>query len=129
MEAVPKLAMLEYDLKSSPDNSDLIDKLKAVIHVSWMSNVVVKYKSMDFLVQLPLMQLNYREDPETFAKELEEFSRLRSYACIRPIIDFSGLTQLRRYYAQLHLLQNRFKIKKSGPEGAEPNQVPFIFSW
>ena len=80
-----------------------------------MSNVVVKYKSMDFLVQLPLLQLNYREEPETFAKELEEFSRLRSYACIRPIIDFSGLTQLRRYYAQLHLLQNRFKIKKSGP--------------
>ena len=34
MEAVPKLSMLEYDLKSSPDNSDLIEKLKAVIHVS-----------------------------------------------------------------------------------------------
>ena len=35
MEAVPKLAMLEYELKQSPDNSDLIQKLKALIHVSF----------------------------------------------------------------------------------------------
>ena len=81
-----------------------------------------------------ILQLNYREDPEMFTKELEEFSRLRSYACIRPIMDFSGLTQLRRYYAQLHLLQNRFKIRKPGREGAAPaegggNPVPFVFSW
>jgi len=98
MEAAPKLPMLQYELKSSPDNLDFIHKLKALI------------------------QGHYNEDPDSFAKELEELAKLRSYACIRPVSDYSGISLLKRYYAQLHLLQNRFKVRK-GSEG------PFQFSW
>ena len=68
------------------------------------------------------MQNTFNEDPEAFVKELDEISRLRSNSCIRPKADFTGVTEVKRYYAQLHLLQNRFKIK-SGDEG------PFHFTW
>ena len=64
----------------------------------------------------------YNEDPDTFAKELGEIGKLRSNSCIRPKEDFTGVTEIKRYYSQLHLLQNRFKIE-SGDKG------PFNFSW
>ena len=68
------------------------------------------------------IQINYNEDPDSFAKELDEVGRLRSNSCIRPREDVTGVTDIKRYYSQLHLLQNRFKIE-SGDKG------PFNFSW
>ena len=70
----------------------------------------------------PLHQNSYNEDPEAFTKELDEIGKLRSNSCIRPKEDFTGVTEVKRYYSQLHLLQNRFKIE-SGDKG------PFNFSW
>jgi hypothetical protein len=35
MEAVPKLSMLHFDLKYSPENTDFLLKLKRLIHVSF----------------------------------------------------------------------------------------------
>ena len=64
----------------------------------------------------------YNEDPELFVKELEEITKLRSNSCIRPKEDVTGVTDLKRYYSQLHLLQNRFKLE-GGDKG------PFNFSW
>ena len=64
----------------------------------------------------------YNEDPELFVKELEEIAKLRSNSCIRPKEDVTGVTDLKRYYSQLHLLQNRFKLE-GGDKG------PFNFSW
>ena len=34
MEAVPRLSMLHFDLKYSPENTDFLLKLKRLIHVS-----------------------------------------------------------------------------------------------
>ena len=64
----------------------------------------------------------YNEDPELFLKELDEIGKLRSNSCIRPKEDVTGITDLKRYYSQLHLLQNRFKLE-GGDKG------PFNFSW
>ena len=68
------------------------------------------------------LKTHYNEDPDQFSKELEELGKLRSHSCIRPVSDYSGIKALKRYYCQLHLIQNRFKIK-SGNEG------PLQFSW
>ena len=53
----------------------------------------------------------YNEDPDSFTKELEEIGKLRSNSCIRPKEDVTGVADIKRYYSQLHLLQNRFKIE------------------
>jgi tyrosine-protein phosphatase non-receptor type 23 len=54
---------------------------------------------------------------------LDEISALRSNSCIRPMANINGITALKKYYCQLHFLQNRFKIKGGSEDG------PFAFPW
>ena len=55
-------------------------------------------------------QERYREDPNTFTKELSDLEALRANACIRPTQDFAGVANVQRYYSQLQFLKNRFKV-------------------
>ena len=41
MEAVPKLSMLHFDLKYSPENTDFLLKLKKLIHVKLFIRLVI----------------------------------------------------------------------------------------
>ena len=83
MEACPKLPMIHFDLKFSPDNGDFAHRLKQLIYD------------------------RYREDPNGFAKEISELETLRANACIRPTQDFAGVSNVKRYYSQLQFLKNR----------------------
>lgn len=52
----------------------------------------------------------YQEDPETFSKEIYDLEILRA-AAYNPSIDEAGYNVIKRYYCQLHSLQNRFPIE------------------
>lgn len=90
MEAVPRLPMLNFDLKTSPENPDLDNKLKLLI-----------------------AQLG--EDPSGFEKEIKEFGTLRANSCIRPSVSVEGAATAKKYYCQLLFLKNRFKIGSDSP--------------
>ena len=61
-------------------------------------------------------QERYREDPNTFTKEISDLEALRANACIRPTQDFAGVANVQRYYSQLQFLKNRFKVDHIFPE-------------
>lgn len=52
----------------------------------------------------------YQEDPETFSKEIYELETLRA-AAYNPSNDVNGCNLIKRYYCQLHSLQNRFPLE------------------
>lgn len=89
MEAVPRLPMISFQLKVSPEPTTFGPKLKQYIR--------------DF----------YNKDPGTFAHEIHQLESLRAVA-IRPPIDVAGCSLLKRYYCQLHFLQSRFPMGKDG---------------
>lgn len=62
----------------------------------------------------------YQEDPETFSKEIYELETLRA-AAYNPSIDETGYNVIKRYYCQLHSLQNRFPIEN------DRNMVNFVW--
>lgn len=51
----------------------------------------------------------YHEDPDSYAKEFRELEQLRGLA-VRPRVDFECCSTVKRYYSQLHSLQNRFPL-------------------
>jgi tyrosine-protein phosphatase non-receptor type 23 len=53
MEAVPRLPMMDFELKTSPDNVDFASKLR------------------------DLIVTNFGEDPSSFSKEIKELESLR----------------------------------------------------
>lgn len=90
MEAVPRLPMICFDLKVSPDRHPAdFGKLKQYIR--------------DF----------YHEDPESYSAEIHKLESLRAMA-VRPATDVTGCSVLKRYYCQLHFLQSRFPMSKDG---------------
>uniref|UniRef100_A0A6P4E8D9 Tyrosine-protein phosphatase non-receptor type 23 n=1 Tax=Drosophila rhopaloa TaxID=1041015 RepID=A0A6P4E8D9_DRORH len=80
MEAVPRLHMLWFALKSSPEGT---------------SFAALKKYIAEF----------YHEDPEAFSKEVHALETLRNQA-MHTTKD--GAPVMKRYYCQLHALQNRF---------------------
>ncbi|XP_033207497.1 tyrosine-protein phosphatase non-receptor type 23 isoform X2 [Belonocnema kinseyi] len=90
MEAVPRLPMVSFQLKVSPEPTCFGTKLKQYIR--------------DF----------YNEDPESYNTEIHQLESLRASA-VRPPIDVKGCELLKRYYCQLHFLQSRFPMGKDGP--------------
>lgn len=62
----------------------------------------------------------YQEDPDTFSKEIHELETLRSAAYCASI-DEQGYNLIKRYYCQLHSLQNRF------PLDDDPNVTTFTW--
>ncbi|KAH8849371.1 Tyrosine-protein phosphatase non-receptor type 23 [Schistosoma japonicum] len=68
-------------------------------------------KKSDFVPELqPLkryIEVQYQQSSSLFNKEFSDFLSLRKDAC-EPSIDYTGLSGLKRYYAQLQLLKGRF---------------------
>ncbi|XP_043647782.1 tyrosine-protein phosphatase non-receptor type 23 [Drosophila teissieri] len=93
MEAVPRLHMLGFALKSSPEGT---------------SFAALKKYIAEF----------YHEDPEAYSKEVHALETLRNQA-MRTTKD--GAPVMKRYYCQLHALQNRF------PQLAD--RGIFTFTW
>ncbi|XP_022211200.2 tyrosine-protein phosphatase non-receptor type 23 isoform X1 [Drosophila obscura] len=93
MEAVPRLHMLWFALKSSPEGT---------------SFAALKKYIAEF----------YHEDPEAYSKEVHALETLRNQA-MRTTKD--GAPVMKRYYCQLHALQNRF------PQLADKGI--FTFTW
>ncbi|XP_017040383.1 tyrosine-protein phosphatase non-receptor type 23 [Drosophila ficusphila] len=93
MEAVPRLHMLWFALKSSPEGT---------------SFAALKKYIAEF----------YHEDPEAYSKEVHALETLRNQA-MRTTKD--GSPVMKRYYCQLHALQNRF------PQLAD--RGIFTFTW
>ncbi|XP_076632683.1 tyrosine-protein phosphatase non-receptor type protein myopic isoform X1 [Colletes latitarsis] len=89
MEAVPRLPMIYFQLKVSPEPTTFGPKLKQYIR--------------DF----------YNEDAESYANEIYQLESLRTMA-VRPPIDMAGCLLLKKYYCQLHFLQSRFPMEKDG---------------
>nr|XP_033334560.1 tyrosine-protein phosphatase non-receptor type 23 isoform X1 [Megalopta genalis] len=89
MEAVPRLPMISFQLKVSPETTTFGLKLKQYI--------------LDF----------YNEDPESYSNEIHQLESLRAMA-IRPPVDMAGCLLLKKYYCQLHFLQSRFPMGKDG---------------
>ncbi|XP_014669831.1 PREDICTED: tyrosine-protein phosphatase non-receptor type 23-like, partial [Priapulus caudatus] len=89
MEAVPLMPMISLELKTSPESTDFSAALK---------KYVKEY---------------YHEDPESYNKEIKELEQLRQNA-IKASKDFMGCSVLKRYFAQLHLLQSRFPMSEGG---------------
>ncbi|BES89352.1 BRO1 [Nesidiocoris tenuis] len=95
MEAVPRLPMINFDLKISPDRPPVdFSKLKQYIR--------------DF----------YNEDPESYATEIRNLESLRANA-VRPVKDVTGCLVLKKYFCQLHFLQSRFPMAREGPAAVE----------
>ncbi|XP_028169896.1 tyrosine-protein phosphatase non-receptor type 23 [Ostrinia furnacalis] len=90
MEAVPKLPLISFELKVSPENTHFGPKLKQYIAEA------------------------YREDPESYSNEIHQLEGLRS-AAVRPSLDSAGLSALVRYFCQLRALQSRFPMVKGQP--------------
>ncbi|XP_018043655.1 PREDICTED: tyrosine-protein phosphatase non-receptor type 23 isoform X2 [Atta colombica] len=90
MEAVPRLPMIWFQLKVSPEPTTFGPKLKQYIQ--------------DF----------YNEEPESYNSEIQQLENLRSMA-VRAPLDMAGCTLLKKYYCQLHFLQSRFPMYKDGP--------------
>uniref|UniRef100_A0A6B2EHM7 Putative tyrosine-protein phosphatase non-receptor type 23 n=1 Tax=Phlebotomus kandelakii TaxID=1109342 RepID=A0A6B2EHM7_9DIPT len=82
MEAVPRLPMLSFDLKQSPDPTSF----------SSLKRYIAEF---------------YHEDPESYAKEFHALESLRNSA-VRPSRDMDGSSIVKRYYCQLHSLVHRF---------------------
>ncbi|EFN72933.1 Tyrosine-protein phosphatase non-receptor type 23 [Camponotus floridanus] len=89
MEAVPRLPMIWFQVKVSPEPTTFGPKLKQYIR--------------DF----------YNEDPESYNNEIHQLESLRSMA-VRPPVDTAGCVLLKKYYCQLHFLQSRFPMGKDG---------------
>ena len=84
MEAVPRLPMINFDLKTSPENPDF-SKIKHLI-------------------------AGIGENPSGFDKEIKELETLRSFSCVRPTESVEGVAAAKKYYCQLLFLRNRFKL-------------------
>ncbi|CAG4976183.1 unnamed protein product [Parnassius apollo] len=90
MEAVPKLPLISFELKVSPENTHFGPKLKQYIAEA------------------------YREDPDSYGNEIHQLEGLRS-AAVRATVDAAGLSALNRYFCQLRAMQSRFPMAKGQP--------------
>ncbi|KAJ0182115.1 hypothetical protein K1T71_002837 [Dendrolimus kikuchii] len=90
MEAVPKLPLINFELKTSPENTHFGPKLKQYIAEA------------------------YREDPDSYSNEIHQLESLRS-AAVRPTSDSTGLSAMIKYFCQLKAIQSRFPMVKGQP--------------
>ncbi|BFZ21684.1 hypothetical protein BsWGS_24723 [Bradybaena similaris] len=89
MEALPRLPMLSFDLKHSPEYAEFGPTLKQYI------------------------KDHYGEDPAQYSKACTDLEQLRQ-AAIQVSRDYMGCTTLKKYYTQLEYLQKRFPMGEGG---------------
>nr|XP_045622432.1 tyrosine-protein phosphatase non-receptor type 23-like isoform X2 [Procambarus clarkii] len=85
MEAVPRLPMLGFELKTSAESVEFGPKLRQYIRD------------------------HYNENPDSYSTEIHELEALRASATHAPH-DFTGCSTLKKYYCQLHFLLSRFPL-------------------
>ncbi|XP_071484622.1 tyrosine-protein phosphatase non-receptor type 23-like [Diadema antillarum] len=83
MEALPRMQMLSVELKESAERVEFGPELKQ--HISQ----------------------HYMEDASKYNEEIRQLDQLRINAC-NVTRDFNGISTLKKYYGQLHLLTSRF---------------------
>ncbi|KAI5742988.1 hypothetical protein M8J77_013320 [Diaphorina citri] len=88
MEAVPRMPMLFFDLKTSSE-------------------------SADFKVLKEYIQLGYHEDPEKYSLEIHNLESLRAMA-VHPQHNVDGVSILKKYFCQLTFLRSRFPLTRDG---------------
>nr|XP_053638319.1 tyrosine-protein phosphatase non-receptor type 23-like isoform X2 [Cherax quadricarinatus] len=88
MEAVPRLPMLGFELKSSVESVEFGPKLRQYIRD------------------------HYNEDPDSYSTEIHELEALRVSATHAPH-DFTGCSILKKYYCQLHFILSRFPLSEN----------------
>uniref|UniRef100_A0A2M4B8K6 Putative tyrosine-protein phosphatase non-receptor type 23 n=1 Tax=Anopheles marajoara TaxID=58244 RepID=A0A2M4B8K6_9DIPT len=98
MEAVPRMPMIGFELKISPESTSF----------GALKQYIAEY---------------YQEDPESYSKECSLLEQLRGNAA-RPTRDVEGTATIRRYYCQLHSIQNRFLLG-----GLSESQQMVTFNW
>ncbi|XP_058457933.1 tyrosine-protein phosphatase non-receptor type 23 isoform X2 [Malaya genurostris] len=98
MEAVPRIPMVSFELKISPEPTTF----------GSLKQYISEY---------------YHEDPDSYSKECYQLDQLRGSAT-RPTQDIDGTALMKRYYCQLHSIQNRFLLNQL-PE----SQQMLSFSW
>uniref|UniRef100_A0A182PUL2 Tyrosine-protein phosphatase non-receptor type 23 n=1 Tax=Anopheles epiroticus TaxID=199890 RepID=A0A182PUL2_9DIPT len=98
MEAVPRMPMVSFELKTSPEQTNF----------SALKQYIAEY---------------YQEDPASYSKECYQLEQLRGNA-VRPTRDVDGTATIRRYYCQLHSIQNRFLLGAVGD-----SQQMLTFHW
>uniref|UniRef100_W4VRD8 Putative tyrosine-protein phosphatase non-receptor type 23 n=1 Tax=Corethrella appendiculata TaxID=1370023 RepID=W4VRD8_9DIPT len=96
MEAVPRLPMLSFQLKTSPETTSFGN----------LKQYIAEY---------------YQENPDSYSKEVYQLEALRN-SSIRPTHDVNGCSTMKRYYCQLHSIQNRFLLNN------ETHQL-LTFNW
>ncbi|KAL5005900.1 hypothetical protein ScPMuIL_017058 [Solemya velum] len=89
MEAVPRMPMLSFDLKHSPEYVEFAPVLKQYIRD------------------------HYGEDPANYNKACNDLEQLRQSA-VHVSHDFMGCSTLKKYYAQLQFLSSRFPVGEGG---------------
>lgn len=89
MEAVPRLSMINFNLKTSTENPDF-NKIKHLI-------------------------AGIGENPSGFENEIKELESLRTSSCLRPAETVEGVAAAKKYYCQLLFLKNRFKLGSDSP--------------
>ncbi|XP_071792026.1 tyrosine-protein phosphatase non-receptor type 23-like isoform X2 [Asterias amurensis] len=97
MEAVPRMCMLSLELKWSLEKVEFGPILKQYI------------------------QNHYMEDANKYNDEIKQIDQLRVNAT-NVTRDFNGISTLKKYYGQLHLLTSRFPVTDGGE--AAP-----VFTW
>ncbi|XP_058118918.1 tyrosine-protein phosphatase non-receptor type 23 [Anopheles ziemanni] len=98
MEAVPRMPMVSFELKTSPEQTNF----------GTLKQYIAEY---------------YQEDPASYTKECYQLEQLRGNA-VRPTRDVEGTATIRRYYCQLHSIQNRFLLG-----GLSESQQMLTFHW
>ncbi|XP_052237529.1 tyrosine-protein phosphatase non-receptor type 23-like isoform X2 [Dreissena polymorpha] len=94
MEAVPRMSMISFELKHSPEYVEFGPTLKKYIRD------------------------HYGEDPAQYNKSCTELEAMRQTA-VQVSHDFMGCSTLKKYYSQLQFLQARFPMTEGG-EAAIP---------
>ncbi|XP_053386604.1 tyrosine-protein phosphatase non-receptor type 23-like [Mercenaria mercenaria] len=102
MEAVPRMPMLSFELKHSPEYVEFGPTLKNYIRD------------------------HYGEDPAHYNKSCNELEQLRQSA-VHVSHDFMGCSTLKKYYSQLQFLQGRFPMLEGG-EASIPFTWEEVFS-
>ena len=74
-----------------------------------------------FIILLAFFSLSIQESAKSYRKAIEELETLRKSA-VEASRDFVGCATLKKYYAQLNLLQSRFPMKEGEPAAV-------IFAW
>ena len=104
MEAVPRLPMISFELKTSKENPDFNKVVRRLI-------------------------AELGEDPAGFDKEIKELESLRANTCIRASESVEGVAVAKKYYCQLLFLKNRFKLGSEGPFQFSWNDIYFKSSY